>query len=50
MSGTLPMNTKMKADKKLTVLMCSQVLDRKSTAPSRGDFRRLQTWTKTPGA
>ena len=31
----------MKADTKLTVVMCSQIFDRKTTAPSSGDFCRL---------
>ena len=30
--------TKMKADTKLTLVMCSQIFDRKSTAPSSSDF------------
>ena len=32
--------TKMKADTKLTVVMCYQIVARKSVAPSSGDFRR----------
>ena len=32
--------TKMKAYKKLTIVMCCQVVARKSVAPSSGDFRR----------
>ena len=32
--------TKMKAYKKLTVVMCCQIVGRKSVAPSSGDFRR----------
>ena len=31
---------KMKAYKKLTVVMCCQIVARKSVAPSGGDFRR----------
>ena len=32
--------TKMKAYKKLTVVLCCQIIDRKSVAPSSGNFRR----------
>ena len=32
--------TKIKAYTKLTVVMCCQIVARKSVAPSRGDFRR----------
>ena len=32
--------TKIKAYTKLTVVMCCQIFDRKSVAPSSGDFRR----------
>ena len=32
------MKTKMQADTKLTIAMCSQIFNRKSTAPSSFDF------------
>ena len=35
----LPGKTKMKACKKLTGVMCYQIVARKSVAPSSGDFR-----------
>ena len=39
-SDGLPVKTKMKADTKLTVVMCCHIFDRRSTAPSSGDFRQ----------
>ena len=36
-----PDEKKIKADTKLTVAKCSQIFDRKTTAPSCGDLRRL---------
>ena len=36
----LPGKNKMKANTKLTVVMCCQIFHRKSVAPSSGDFRR----------
>ena len=32
--------TKMKTDTKMTVVMCCQIVDRKSVAPARGNFWR----------
>ena len=39
-SEVLQVKTKMKADKKLTVVMCCQIIDKRHTAPSSGRFRR----------
>ena len=39
------MKTKIKADTKLTIMMCSQICDKQFTAPLS-----MLTWTKTPGA
>ena len=35
----LPVKTKIKADTKLTVRMCCQIVDTRTTAPSSGRFR-----------
>ena len=42
MPGRFFMKTKLKADTGPTILLCSQISDRKSKAPSSGDF-----WIKT---
>ena len=39
-SEGLPVKTKMKADTKLTVVMCCQIIAKRHTAPSSGRFRR----------
>ena len=39
-SEGLPVKTKMKAEIKLTVLMCCQIFGKRPTAPSSGRFRR----------
>ena len=44
MSGTLLITTKIKADTKLTFLMCPLICYRKSI------FANLKTWTKPPEA
>ena len=41
---------KMKAYTKLTVVMCCQICDRRSVAPSSGDFRRRLQVTAQAGA
>ena len=40
MSRGFLVQTKMKAYTKLTVVMCCPICDRRSLAPSSGDFRR----------
>ena len=43
--------TKMKAYTKLTVVMCCPICDRRSLAPSSGDFRRrLQVTARAEAA
>ena len=39
-SEGLPVKTKMKADTKLTVVMCCQIVGKRPTAPSSVRFRR----------
>ena len=39
-SEGLPVKTKMKADIKRTVVMCCQMVPKRSTAPSSGRFRQ----------
>ena len=46
----LPGKTKIKAYTKLTVVMCCQIRDRRSVAPSSGDFRRRLQVTARAGA
>ena len=47
---TLLMKTKIKADTKLTIVMCSQIFIGSSQRHLAAIFAGLQTWTKTSGA
>ena len=44
-SEGLLVKTKMKADTKLTVVMCGQIIAKRPTAPTIGRFRRTLTAT-----